>query len=100
MKPSKSIRPAKSRARQPHRIVADEKPILGKDLEEALFHFKEYHPAKRLSRNLRTMLIDFLMYEGAVEVSYLEDLLYDLQALFALLDAIQRDNDPLAQEDG
>jgi hypothetical protein len=81
------------------RIAAQKKPILGQAVEEQLIHFREYHPAKRFSRNLRTMLIEFLMYEGATEVNYLQDLLYDLQGLFELLDAIQIQNETEANPD-
>jgi hypothetical protein len=65
---------------------------ISKNLNEALLQFIESHPASRFSRNLRTLLIEFLMFEGATEVSYLPDLLYDLQGLFSLLDVIQAEN--------
>jgi len=56
---------------------------------EEFSRFREFHPARRFSVNLRTMLIEFLMYEGAIEARYMQDLLYDLQGLFDLLEAIQ-----------
>jgi hypothetical protein len=59
-------------------------------LAEELDRFIEYHPARRLSRNLRKMLMEFLTYEGATEARYLQDLLYDLQGLFEFLESIQQ----------
>jgi hypothetical protein len=75
------------------RIIPRKKPIVGKAVREELVRFREYHPVSRFSRNLRTMLIEFLMYEGAIEANYLEDLLYDLQGLFELLEVIQLENE-------
>ena len=75
------------------RIRTQKKSILSKAVGEELIRFKEYHPVERFSRNLRTLLIEFLMYEGAIEASYLQDLLYDLQGLFDLLEVIQSENE-------
>lgn len=61
-------------------------------IEAALMNFIEYHPARRLSTNLRTMLIDFLMTDGATESAYLQDLLYDLGGLFDLLDVLESES--------
>jgi len=69
-------------------------PILTKSLKEEFIRFIEYHPAKRFTKNLRTMLLEFLMYDGAIEATYLDDLLYDLEALFELLDVIQNELEP------
>lgn len=74
-------------------IVAQEPLVLSKAVKDELVRFKESHPVRRFSRNLRTMLIEFLMYEGAIEASYLQDLLYDLQGLFDLLEVIQLENE-------
>ena len=65
--------------------------VHGSAVLEEFSRFREFHPAKRFSVNLRTMLIEFLMYEGAIEARYMQDLLYDLQGLFELLEAIQLD---------
>ncbi len=73
--------------------AAEKKPVIGRALQKELLHFTEYHPVNRISRNLRTMLIEFLMYEGAIEANYLQDLLYDLQGLFELFEAILRDRE-------
>ncbi len=60
-------------------------------LQEAFVRFLEYHPAKRLSINLRSWLLEFLMYDGSVEAEYLRDLVIDLDGLFALLQAIEEE---------
>lgn len=64
-------------------------PALSNELIEEFKQFMEYHPAVRLNRNLRKMLIEFLMYDGATEAIYIRDLLWDLEGLFLLLDAIE-----------
>lgn len=35
------------------------------------------------------MLLEFLMHDGAFEAVYLKELMYDLNGLFILLDAIE-----------
>jgi hypothetical protein len=69
------------------------KPVPASDLQEQFLRFIEYHPAARFNRNLRKMLLEFMMSDLAVEAFYLKDLLYDLEGLFELLDAIQSDNE-------
>ena len=64
-------------------------PAINDSLREALLRFMEYHPANRFSRNLRKMLLDFLMQDGAVEALYFKDLIYDIEGLFELLDEIE-----------
>lgn len=58
-------------------------------LLDELIRFQNAHPPARLSKNLRIMLLEFLQTEGAIESMYLDDLLYDLQGLFDLLDILQ-----------
>ncbi len=62
-------------------------------IAEELTRFMEYHPAKRVDQNLRRMLLEFLQYDGALEAGYLNDLLYDLEGLYDLLDVIQAEKD-------
>ena len=62
-------------------------------LQEELRRFMEYHPPHRLNRNLRKMMIEYLMQESALEELYLKDLLYDLQGLFELCDAMEMEAD-------
>lgn len=61
------------------------------ELLEQFERFYEYHPARRLSRNLRSLLLEFLMYDGSTEAEYLRDLVIDLDGLFALLDAMEEE---------
>lgn len=60
-------------------------------LQEAFVRFLEYHPAKRLSTNLRSWLLEFLMYDGSAEAEYLYHLVTDLSDLFDLLEVIQEE---------
>ena len=60
-------------------------------LQEAFVRFLEYHPAKRLSVNLRSWLLEFLMYDGSAEAEYLYHLVTDLSGLFDLLEVIQEE---------
>lgn len=68
-------------------------PVFSKALKEEFLRFIEYHSAPRFNRNLRKMLLEFLMLDTAVESFYLKDLLYDLEGLFELLDAIQLESE-------
>lgn len=60
-------------------------------LQEAFVRFLEYHPAKRFSVNLRSWLLEFLMYDGSVEAEYLRDLVIDLDGLFEMLEVVQEE---------
>ena len=62
-------------------------------VQEAFLRFMEYHPASRFSRNLRKMLLEFMMHDGAVEALYFKDLIYDLEGLFDLLDEIEENGE-------
>src|SRR5882672_6934084 len=68
-----------------------QEPKITKAIKEELIRFMDYHPAARISRNLRSMLLEFMTDEGATEVMYLPDLLYDLAAFFDLLDVIKEE---------
>jgi hypothetical protein len=84
----KKIRKRKS-AIQKRTASSKATAVLPHRLQEEFLHFIEYHPARRLSTNLRSLLIEFLTYEGATEAEYLQDLLYDLEGLFELLEKVQ-----------
>ncbi len=64
---------------------------ISQELLEQFERFYEYHPARRFSRNLRSMLLEFLMYDGSAEAEYLRDLVIDLDGLFTLLDAMEEE---------
>ena len=65
------------------------KDLLPDSLQQELIRFFEYHPPSRFSKNLRSMLLEHLMHDGAVEANYLKDLLFDLEGLFEVLDAAE-----------
>lgn len=50
------------------------KTITSESLYQHFTHFLERHSAQRLSRNLRTMLLEFLQHDSALEAPYLNDL--------------------------
>src|SRR5690606_33947210 len=66
-----------------------ETPVLPGLLATEFRQFIEYHPAKDLRRNLRKMLLEFLMHDRSTESIYLKDFLYDIDGLFDLIDAIE-----------
>jgi hypothetical protein len=66
----------------------DPKRTISKKMIEDFERFVEYHPAERFSRNLRSFLLEFLMYDGSAEAEYLRDLVIDMDGLFGLLDTI------------
>lgn len=63
-------------------------PPLTKQDTAAFTSFLEYADAARLNRNLRNMLLLYLMYEEDGIPADLPDLLYDLYQLFNLLDEV------------
>ena len=63
--------------------------IVNSEAKRLLQLFVEQHPPQRLSMNLRKMLLHSHMSEGGLENGFLDDLLYDLEGLFDLLDEIQ-----------
>lgn len=68
-------------------------PAQNTPLQEEFLRFIEYHPSRRFNRNLRKMLLEFMMSDVAVEAFYIKDLLYDLEGLFDLLDAIEAEEE-------
>lgn len=71
-------------------------PIVPPALHEKFAEFLWHCPGRRLSRNLRTMLLEFMMSSGT-EAPYIKDLLLDLESLFELLDAIEDTNTPYGE---
>lgn len=79
------------RQKRAKKAVKEKQPVLSKPMQEAMIRFLEYHPAKRFSKNVRKMLLEYLMSDGAVENLYFNDLLYDLEGLFDLLDVAEEE---------
>lgn len=71
-------------------------PIVPLALHEKFAGFLSHCPGRRLSRNLRTMLLEFMMSSGT-EAPYIKDLLLDLESLFELLDAVEDTNTPYSE---
>jgi hypothetical protein len=89
MKPvSKNIKPSLAKSRKNSSLANTKKTILSKALKEEFIHFITHCPANRFSRNLRSMLLEFLLASGG-EAPYLKDLVIDLESLFCLLDAVE-----------
>lgn len=81
----------------PNNINVPKDNLRYSQLQEALDSFVENHPINRLTRNLRTMLLEYLQHEGATESLYLQDLLFDLAGLFELLEVIASAEDQTQQ---
>jgi len=93
MKDNKYTAPPKPSGRKRRKMKTLRKKGVGHIVQDAVVRFREYHPVDRFSRNLRTLLIEFLMYDGAIEANYLQDLLYDIQGLFELLEVMEFENE-------
>ena len=72
-------------------VIDAPRAVISHELLEQFERFYEYHPARRLSRNLRSLLLEFLMYDGSAEAEYLRDLVIDLDGLFTLHDAMEEE---------
>jgi hypothetical protein len=70
-------------------------PAFNARLKEALMLFIESHPAATLSKNLRNMLVEYLMQPSATESHYLYETLAGLESLFMLLDVIEEESEDL-----
>jgi hypothetical protein len=69
-------------------------PTLSRAVQEALIHFLEHHSAKMISKNLRRMLVEYLMQNVAGESIYLYETLKGLHGLFELLDVAEEEWHP------
>jgi hypothetical protein len=69
----------------------EQETLISPRLNEEFVRFVDYYPVKRLATNLRTLLLEFLMYDGSAEAEYLKPLAVDLSGLFDLLDAIENE---------
>jgi hypothetical protein len=66
-------------------------PTINKELLEEFEQFLEYAPAHRLSKNLRNLLLWYLIYAEGEYFFPLDDLLADLTTLFDLLDVAEKE---------
>lgn len=79
-------------------VIDAPRATISQELLEQFERFYEYHPARRLSRNLRSLLLEFLMYDGSAEAEYLRDLVIDLDGLFSLLDSMEEEAEKPSQD--
>jgi hypothetical protein len=74
----------KLKLKKPAKAVSQ--PTLSKEFEERVLRFVDNVNIRRLNRNLRFMLIAYLLENEAGLPLYHEDLLIDLESLFHFLD--------------
>jgi hypothetical protein len=91
--------PVQRQRRQTVRGADKPAPAYNARLKEAFMLFMQIHPAGTLSKNLRNMLIEYLMTPSGTESDDLYETLAGLEALFMLLDAIEDDKDDDDDED-
>jgi hypothetical protein len=65
--------------------MKDETPPLPLLLEEAVMHFLRYHPANRVSKNLRVMLFAYLR-NSDLDSEEMQTILDDVEGICNLLD--------------
>lgn len=75
---------AKKKGKKPN-----EEPKLSKEAIERMEHFFRCVPPKYFSRNLRSMLVDWLEYSSGMEASFQEELLSQLMMFFPVLDLLE-----------
>lgn len=69
------------------------KSPLSKAMKDAFILFLERHPPNRVSHNLTSLLLEFISIRETSDLPYLQDLAFDLQGLFELLDLAERETD-------
>ncbi len=72
-----------------HKTTSPKNNRLSPAIKTAFITFLEYTPPARLNRNLRKMMMAWLIAEPGGTPAYYEDLLHDLNNLFELLDTIE-----------
>src|SRR5260221_2323113 len=84
-------KPRRKKQKKRSKPVSSAEPLLTKPLRDKFLHFLEYHPARRFSINLRTMFLEFLMCDGSIEASYLQDISYAVFCLIKINEDVQND---------
>lgn len=56
---------------------------------DAFVRFLKYHPASRVSKNLRNMFLEYLQSVETKDVQEMQPLLFDLEGLFGFLDVVE-----------
>ncbi len=73
------------------KIPSIDAPAISKPLKEEFEKFLEYAPARRLSCNLRNLLLWYLIHAEGEYFFNMDDLLCDLTYLFDLLDTAEKE---------
>lgn len=81
------------KSKRKNKLTTTRKPV-NKNLAAAFIHFLEYHPAKRLSKNLRRVFLEYLRHQHVGVSIYFEETVKDLEGLFDLLDIIEEEWKP------
>jgi hypothetical protein len=63
--------------------------IFSPTLANAIIHFFRYHPASRVNKKLRNMLVEYLQCTETKEVQEIQSLLFDLEGVFNFLDVVE-----------
>jgi hypothetical protein len=82
------------KSKRKNKFTPTRKLVLNKKLSEAFIHFLEYHPAKRLSKNLRRFFLEYLRHQDVGVSIYFEETVQDLEGLFDLLDIAEEEWTP------
>jgi hypothetical protein len=62
---------------------------ISKKFKKELRDFFEYHPAKRVNRNLREVFMTYASYSLDVVPLNMSDIIWDLQSLMELIDVAE-----------
>ncbi|MGF6849699.1 hypothetical protein QFZ51_004934 [Chitinophaga sp. W3I9] len=65
------------------------KLTLSKEFKKAVREFFEYHPAKRVNRNLREVFMTYASYSLDVIPLNMDDIIWDIQGLMELIDVAE-----------
>jgi hypothetical protein len=61
---------------------------LSPELEKAVIRFFTYHPPERVNKHLRILLMDGLANGIVTEQRNFQDILFDLEGIFELMDIV------------
>jgi len=91
MKKVKNKKPAKPKSFRKRKPVLEEQPTLTKPLQAAFIVFLQQHSPKSFSKNLRRMMIEYVMDDNGRSSIYLYETLAALYCLFDLLDVAEEE---------
>lgn len=80
----------KNVGRKKKKPLAVQEPIVNDVLQKAFADFVLYCPARRFSKNLRSMLLKYLVL-SEIKEEKLKEMLIDLESLFKLLEVMEEE---------